>query len=71
MHIEYIAKYTYWIYLIHVLIISYTQRIFGWKVSEETLVIIPLMAFLVFIFSLLISIPLQMIENIITKKTFK
>ena len=71
MHIEYIAKYTYWIYLIHVLIISYTQRIFGWKVSEETLVIILLMAFLVFIFSLLISIPLQMIENIITKKTFK
>ena len=64
--IEFLSKHTYWIYLIHVLVLNYTQKYFGiYLNNDNALIVIPSLSMLVFLISLLISIPLMKCETIL------
>lgn len=66
-YLEFVAKHTYWMYLIHILVLRTIQDIFNLYIWQDALWMIPLLSVIVFFASLIISIPLMFLENIILK----
>ena len=69
--LSYIAKHTYWIYLIHVMVMGRFFYFTKLEVSDNALIVVPVATVSIFIASFLISIPLLKLENEITKMLMK
>ena len=63
--LEFVSNHTYWIYLIHILVLYPVQSFLHLYVDDNTLLTIPLISILVFFVSFALSIPLMGIEKLI------
>lgn len=61
--VEFISNHTYWIYLIHVMVLGRVQHLLKLHVDNNTILIIPFISLIVFSVSLIFSIPLMKIEE--------
>lgn len=65
--LTYVAKHTYWIFLIHILVLRMLKNYYDLNTNDNIFLAIPSITIAVFIISFIVSIPLMQLENHILK----